>query len=292
MEFFIRHKTVIAFVGFILFCIISLSLQSGGSNSFTFSFEGVGSAMLRPFQRGYNSIAGGLNHVFSGFSFSALSKARKELKEAHKKLRTMGSMAVELHLLRSENEKLRQLLELKKTLTFPVVAAEIISKDPSNWYRTIVVDKGYNDGIKINMPVIGYIGNKQAVVGKIVEVRSSVSRVVPIISPRLRVGVKIEKTKYPGLLFGYAINSDKCIMDYISREAQVKKQSLVVTSGQGGVFPKGIPVGNIIKSRILEAGAYQKAIVVPIINFNSLEKVFIIKKDTDKALSTMIKEKS
>ncbi len=285
MEFIIRHKSVVAFISFTLFCIISLSIQS---STLTLTLEGVISAITMPFQKAYDGVQGGVSRLWAGFS--ELTEVRDELKKTRANLQKYESMAGEMSEIKRENDRLRELLGMKERVEYASIPATIISKDPDNWFRTIIVNKGSGDGIKVNMPVIAYQGGQKAVVGTVIEVRSSISRIAPIISPAVRIGVKLQESRFPGLLSGYSGNSNLCRMDYISRAAYIRFNDMVITSGQGGVFPAGLLIGSVIKSYSLESSAYQRAIVKPVIDYNLVEDVFVIKKDIEKDLFEIFDE--
>jgi rod shape-determining protein MreC len=278
VEFLIRHKSIAAFIGFTLFCIVSLSIQS---STLTLTVEGVISAITMPFQKGYDGIQEGISRLWAGFT--ELSEVREELNKTRTKLQKFESATDEMDEIRLENARLRALLKMKARIEYDSIPASIISKDPDNWFRTTIINRGSDDGIKRDMPVIAYQGGQKAVVGKIIEVRKSISRIAPIISPDIKIGVKLQESRFPGLLSGYSGNSNLCKMDYISRAAFVKFGDMVITSGQGGVFPPGLAVGKVIKAVVLEASAYQRAIVQPVIDYDRVEDVFVIKKDPDKA---------
>lgn len=279
MEFLIRNKNIVAFVGFTLFCIVSLSIQS---SSFVLSIEGVGSAFITPFQKAYDGIQGGIGRLWAGFT--ELSDVRDELSKTRAKLQHYESIADELDEIKYENERLRKILSMQERVTYDSIPASIIAKNPDNWFRTIIINRGENDGVKINMPVVAFQGEEKAVVGKIVEVRGSISRIMPIISSDIKVGVKLIDDRSPGLLSGTTSNSGLCVIDYISRAIQVKPGEAIITSGQGGVFPPGLSIGTVVRTEVPESSAYQKVIVKPVIDFNHLEDVFIIKKEIDKEL--------
>jgi rod shape-determining protein MreC len=279
VEFIIRHKSIVAFISFTLFCIISLSLKQ---SRFTLTFEGVVSAITMPFQKAYDGVQGGVSRLWAGFT--ELTEVRDELQKTRAKLQKFESMTDDMGEIKRENDRLRELLGMKERVEYNSIPATIISKDPDNWFRTIIINKGSSDGIKENMPVIAYQGGEKGVVGVVIEVRGSISRIAPIISPSVRIGVKLQESRFPGLLRGYSGNSNLCKMDYISRAAYIKFNDTVITSGQGGVFPPGLIVGSVIKSYSLESSAYQRAIVKPVIDYNLVEDVFVIKKDMDKDL--------
>ncbi len=285
MEFLIRHKSIVTFIAFSLFCIISLSVQGSG---FTLTFEGIISGIFCPFQKGYNAVQGGTGRLWAGFS--QLDRVKEDLQMTRKKLETYEALDEELTEIRNENLRLRNLLEIKERLRYNSIPAFVISKDPDNWFRTLVINRGQRDGVTLNMPVVAYQGDTKAVVGKIVEVRGSLSRVEPIISPDIKIGIKLGESKFPGLLTGYSHNSNLSKVDYITRAAQVKFGDVIVTSGQAGVFPPGLVIGTVVKTELPESNPYQKIIVKPVIDYDLLEEVFIILKKPDADLFNLFEE--
>lgn len=293
MEFFERHKSITIFISLTLFCIISLSVQGSG---FTLTLEGISSGIVMPFQKGYDGLQGGTSRLWAGFS--ELDRLRSELDMTRSKLQTFESADIELTEIKKENDRLRALLGMKEMLRYDSIPAAVISKDPDNWYRTLIVNRGESDGIKVNMPVVAYQvaengGVKElikGVVGKVVEVRGSISRIQPLIAPEIKIGVKIGENRFPGLLSGYTYNSNLCVANYITRAAPIKFGDTVITSGQAGVFPTGFIVGTVVKSELLETSPYQRAIIKPFIDYNLLEEVFIIKKAPDKDLFDLFEE--
>ncbi len=279
MDFLIRHKTMISFVFFFFFCIVSLAVQS---STFTLSFEGLGSFVVMPFQKGYNYSQKAVKTLWAGFT--ELNQIRGELQQAQNKLREYESITEQLSEIKNENDRLRLLLGFSERIEFESVPARIISKDPDNWFRTIIIDKGSSHGIKINMPVVAYVGDEKAVVGKIIEVRGSIARVIPLISTDMKIGVRLQENRTPGLMIGYSPSSSLCVIDYITKGSQIKDNERVVTSGQGGIFPEGILVGTVVKTIVSKSSAFQKAIVKPFIEYNRIEEVFVVKRIPDPVL--------
>ncbi len=286
MEFFIRHKTTVTFCAFTLFCIISLSTQS---STFTFTIEGIGSALTTPFQKAYNGFQNGISRLWKGYT--ELNEVKDELRKTRKKLQLYEALTEEISEIKNENKRFRSLLGRKEKIPYESIPATVISKDPDNWFRTLIIDRGSDNGIEINMPVLAFQNGNKAIVGKIAEARGSISRIIPIISTDIRMGIKFQESRYPGLLRGYSSNSNLSVVDYVSRNADVKFGSIVITSGQGGVFPPGLLVGKVLKSEIPESSAYQKIIVKPAIDYNLLEEVFVVLKVPDKDLVELFEEK-
>ena len=285
MEFLIRHKTIVAFAAFTLFCVISLSVQT---SAFTLSIEGLGNILVMPFQKGYDKHQNGVHMLWAGLT--ELGDVRDELAKTRQKLQKYEGMSEELGEIKRENDQLRKLLNLHQKVGYDSIPALIISKDPDNWFRTLIINRGSSDGIRVNMPVIAFVGEDKAVVGKVIEVRGSVSRILPIISPDLKLGVVMQESRFPGLLRGYSSNSNFCLMDYVTKSALLKFGDIIVTSGQGGIFPPGLLVGKVVKSEIMESSAYQRGLINPLVDFNKIEEVFVIKKEPDKEIMDLLKE--
>jgi rod shape-determining protein MreC len=239
-----------------------------------------------PFQKSYNGIQGGLRKIWAGFT--ELSEVRAELDKTREKLQQYESVSEELSEIRQENNRLRALLGMKEMVGYDSIAASVISKDPDNWFRTIVINKGKSDGLKINMPVIAFKDGQKAVVGKLVEVRGSIARIQPLVSPSIKLGVQLQESRYPGLLYGKTGSSDICVIDYVSKTAAAKFGDVVCTSGQGGIFPEGLLVGTVMKTELPDSSAYQRLFIKPIINYAILEEVFIITKEPDKEFLELI----
>lgn len=282
MEFIIRHKTIITFVIFSFFCIISLSIQS---TTFTLSIEGVGNVIVMPFQKGYHELQGVVHMLWAGFT--ELGDVREDLKMTRKKLLEYEDIAEELYEIRRENERLREILNVQERISYDHLICSIISKDPDNWFRTIIINRGSTDGIKVNMPAISFSGSEKAVFGKVIEVRRNISKIQPIISKNMKLGVMLQESRFPGLLTAYSSN-DLCVMDYVSKSVSVKFGDIIITSGQGGIFPKGLLVGKAIKSYIIESSAFQRVIVKPFIDYAHIEEVFVIKMEPESELLELL----
>ena len=175
-----------------------------------------------------------------------------------------------------ENLRLRQLLGLKEHAPFHTVTARVIGRDASNWWESIQIDRGSNDGLHMNMAVL----NADGLVGKIVSVTKGESRVLLLTDPNCKVSALLQNTREPGIAAGVKRSlrlSPHCVMTYVNRDAKIKPGEPVVSSGFGGVFPKGILIGTVTGAQLnKQTGMYQDVEIKPAADFRRLEEVMVI----------------
>lgn len=186
----------------------------------------------------------------------------------------------EIQYLRSQNSELREaavasqrlttLLEFKERASVETVAAQVIARDPSNWYRGVVLDKGERDGIRPEMGVITPLG----AVGRVVRTTSTSAVVLLITDPKNAVAGLIQRTREEAIVEGTV--RGRALMKYIPLLSTVRVGDSVVTSGLTGGFPRGIPIGEIMQIEKVEGDLFQTADIMPQVDFSTLEEVLVI----------------
>jgi rod shape-determining protein MreC len=195
----------------------------------------------------------------------------KDLDTENKQLKLRLSQADELA---RENARLRQALGFAKQNPGKFKPARIVAHDPANWWRNIRIDVGSRDGITPNLPV----QTADGLVGRISEVGFTQSQVVLLGDPDCRVAVMIEDTRENGVIAPASASPlDSTLVDlgYLSRNSKLAPGQRVITSGIGGVFPKGILVGQIVDWKSIGYGLYTEARVKLQVNMNTLEEVWV-----------------
>lgn len=175
--------------------------------------------------------------------------------------------------LRLENQRLSALLELKPSAARAaekLLYARVIVRSPLVWNRTFWIDKGFDEGMRENMPVF----TGEALIGKIVETHQNASKVLLMTDPNCRIGVMLQRTRQQGVLYGTL--SGECRMKYLPVDADVKAGDLIETAGLGVFFPKGIPAGTVVKSWKEPGQIYQTALVKPLADMGKIEEVAVI----------------
>ncbi|MBN1103045.1 MAG: rod shape-determining protein MreC [Deltaproteobacteria bacterium] len=189
----------------------------------------------------------------------------------------------EIDALRMENyryreqvttqQRVRDLLQFKNTLDWPVVAAQVIGRDPSGWFESVIIDKGRNSGLKVNMPVV----NAGGVVGQTVSVSLNYAKVLLIVDQNSAVDSLIQRSREKGIAKG--LPPGMCKLDYVLKTADVVPGDVVVTSGMGGVYPKGLPVGEVQGVRDIPWEFFKDIKVGPRVDFSKLEELLVILKE-------------
>ncbi len=190
-------------------------------------------------------------------------KLKRELEEERNKT------VIETEVLQ-ENARLRKLLGFKKEVFREVVPAQIIARDISYWSRWIVLDKGIDDGITPGMVLV----SDQGLVGRVVSAGKHIARAILIIDGESRVSVIVQTTRDTGLLEGRGDNP--LMIRLLPTDAKIKKGDAVITSGLGGSYPKGLPVGTILDLTTDKDGLHQSAAVKSFVDFNKLEEVLCL----------------
>jgi rod shape-determining protein MreC len=173
---------------------------------------------------------------------------------------------------KQENERLHRLLQMRDNVAVPTVAAMVIGKDPSNWFRSILIDKGTREGVSRDSAVLC----PQGLVGRVIEVMEQTSRVQLITDPNCAVGALIQRTRVGGVVVGEV--GPYCRLKFLPRDAEVSVGDLVLTSGLGGLSPKGIPIGLVTAVQKKENALFQEAQLAPKVDLFRIEEVLVLAK--------------
>jgi len=175
----------------------------------------------------------------------------------------------------AENDRLRQLLGWQRQLPWKSRAARVIARDPENWWRTLRIDAGSRDGLRNELPVLGPDG----LIGRTGDVGLASAQVVLVGDPKCRVSVLIRETGENGIISALSTGVlDHRLVDltHLPRHSLLKPGQTVITSGLGGVFPAGIPVGTVVDSRTVGYGLMTEARVKLGVDTARLNEVMVL----------------
>ena len=253
----------------IAIAVILSSLGSGAMQKMQAGFLG----MLGPFLRTGSAVQKQIGAMGSGLkSLDQLEKENRELLTEVKELRTTN------HILRDieeENKKLRAALDYREQSEFKLVPARIISRDASTWWNTVKINRGFEDGVEVDQPVVTDIG----LVGKTITVAKNEAIVLLVTDETCRIAVKIEGSREQGILSGMRVQEANAVgqmqINFLTKSANLQDGQKVYTAGvRNGVFPSGILVGYVksFQARALDG----QAVAEPAVDLASLEDVFVI----------------
>jgi rod shape-determining protein MreC len=263
-----KQKNYLALGVVVIVAVVLLSLPTRATARLKLA---VGSWFLPLF-----GLAGAAQQLPADLADSVLP--RRELLQQVDTLRRenqqLRSQAVQSAAIARENDQLHALLNWQKTVPWKLKLAQVVMRDPANWWRSIQIDLGSRDGLTNDMPVITAAG----LVGRVSSVSTTHSQVVLVGDPNCRVSALVENAaRDMGVLIaGGTLDTSLVELTYLASSANLKPGQSVVTSGLGGVFPKGIPIGQIVDSRAVEYGLYTEARVKLNANLGSLEQVWVL----------------
>ncbi len=262
-----RYTLLTIVILLLLFALILMSLRvkqkSGvnGLDSFLIEF-------YSPFQKGATFLFNEIKSLFYGYLF--LVELEKENRMLKQKIARLERENQEMRALASSGERLRKLLQFRESLSMKMVAAEVIGRDPTAWFKSLTLNKGERDGVQRGMAVI----SPEGVVGQILKTGPSHSIVLLITDYNSAVDAMVERTRAKAIVKGTGEN--RCYLKYLLRSEEVSIGDQVITSGLTGNFPKGLPIGKITKIENSRHGVFQHAELIPQVDFTKLEEVLII----------------
>ncbi|MDR3562858.1 MAG: rod shape-determining protein MreC [Negativicutes bacterium] len=177
--------------------------------------------------------------------------------------------------LLAENARLRTMLDYKKTVPqFDFVTAAVVARDPGTWTSIIVINRGTAQGITKDMPVI----TPQGLVGNVVQAYSNTAKIQLVLDPRSAVGAIVQRpeSRVAAIVEGNGTKPLSPRMVNLARDADIIKGDKVITSGFGGIYPKGLSVGEVVDVVNEEGGLLKYAVLKPAVDFDRLEEVFVI----------------
>lgn len=229
---------------------------------------GAAIALISPFQAGVAKsirfVKDTWRHYFSLVSASRENdRLKKELSLANEKNDRLREVAL-------SNFRLRKLLDFQESMTSRTIAAEVVGKDPSLWYKTIIIDKGEVDGVRTGLPVV----TPEGVVGQVTAVSGIHAKVTLIINYISGVDALVQRTRARGIVKGSADRG--CRLEYVLRKHDVRTDDVIISSGLDGVFPKGHRIGRVSVVVKHKAGVFQEITVIPYVDFEKLEEVLVV----------------
>lgn len=262
---------------FVICCLVSLLLL-------TFYVREGEAGVIHSIRSGVNTVATPVRMVGAvvatpfnaiGNVFTNLSAPQETLSELKKQNEELTSELAQLTEAEKTAERLESLLGLQSTYNLQSTAARIIGTTGDAWSQTVTIDKGSANGFEIGMPVC----NSGGVIGQIIEVSAATSTVRLINDENSGVSAMVQSTRAQGILQGQPDGT--LMLSYVPADADVKVGDVIITSGLGGRFPKGLPLGTVSSVSRAANATYYTIVVRVISTAESNEEVLVITSLTD-----------
>jgi len=276
--------TIVVFLAF-LFSIVAtvISLKNYDSN-----------IVSRKLKEGYipaNSqivkIVRDIREYINGiFHLNQILAENKRLKEELSKL---NSDKITIEEIKSENAKLKELLGLKDQikLSASYEIAKVVQRSQEAWLNYFIIDKGEKNGVKKNMVVI----NNQGLIGYIIDTGTNWAKVITVLDPDFSASAMVVRTREIGVVRGSVnlLSKRLCELRYISKDSKVKLNDIVITSGMGEIFPKGIAIGKVVQIKNDKFELTKNIVIEPLVDIENVEYVMVLKQLKDINLSVGVK---
>ncbi len=262
------RKTVVI-IGVIFLVIANfLILAVVGQRAPSSAPGGLTITVLAPFQNAFSQSSRFLRDIWRHyFAMVAASQENDQLKKQLARADEMKNVWVEA---RMANERLRRLADLEKTFTDAVVFAEVIAKDPTTWFKTVIINKGRRDGVEKGMPALV----PEGIVGQVVEASGHYAKILLIIDRNSAVDALVQRNRVRGILSG--ASTEQGDLDYVLLKEDVQVGDTIVTSGLDGVFPKGLRIGSIQSVEARPNEMFHTIKVAPFVDFDKLEELLVV----------------
>lgn len=269
-----RQKPVTLLAVLVLLLVLA-AFTGGGRNTVTFAEE-ILLIVVAPVQGVFQHLTVSAETVITTLKdYRMLAQENEQLKKEIARLKVLDSQVTEL---RKENYRLRRMLDFAEQAEYELISAQVIARDPESWFQTLTINRGSLHGVDKNMAVV----TGEGLIGSVLSVTKFSSQVLLLTDSRPAVSAMVQRSRDPGMVGvveSAPENPGYLRMGNLPRDANIQPGDTVISSGLGGIFPKGLLIGYVEETGVDEHGILQYALLRPAANFNRLEEVFVVVAD-------------
>ena len=266
-QLLIRHKRFLITALFLSAAFLTYALNLRNKEHANPLESGV-MTLTAPLAEAAAAVSRTLGHLWS--DYVDLLEVRRENVTLRASVKRLNERIVADNEAVAANVRLKALLDLKEALGAPSIAVSVIGEDSSAWFKTMVIDRGSAHGLLEGMPVLAAGG----IVGRTVKVAPHSSRVLLLTDHASAIAAVVQRSRARGVVRG--AGGGRCSMEFTVKDEDVKVGDTVVSSGIGGVFPKGLPIGEVTMVKKGEYGVFQTIEVRPTVNIGKLEEMLVL----------------
>ncbi len=273
LAFLKRYFLIVAslILSILSFQIASSNVRGIGSSII---IGGVATIVTAPVMSTFNYTVDGIRGIWNSYMYLVNLKQENEtLKDIVIKLKQENNRLQEGLLT---DNRLREFFSFTENMPISFKASTVIGINNLDWFSTVTVDKGSEDNIEKDMAVLTANG----IVGRVIETYSKTSKVLLTIDPRSNIDVIIQRTRIKGIAEGKGDN--RLILKYVQQFEDIQIGDIVVSAGIGGIFPKGVMVGEVVKVEKSDDSFFKSIEIKTSVDFKKLEEVLIAANQSEK----------
>ena len=202
--------------------------------------------------------------------YVALVDAERENRALHSDVTRLEQENLQLREALVASGRLQRIAQMRERYEIPMLPAELVGVDTSPWFHSVLVDRGRDRGVRSGMPVI----SEQGLVGVVTATASRSSKAMLVLDRQTAIDGVIQRSRSRGIVRGRG--SEELAFEFVARGSDVQPDDIVVTSGLGGVYPKGLEIGRITAVADPADELLQRARIRPAVDFGRLEQIFVM----------------
>ncbi len=270
-----KIRKVVLLGSLVAACLVLLTLQTRGYGS---AAGDIFAVVTAPIQTGLAKASRATFGLWTTYlDWKNVRAENRRLREEVQELRVQSLRVIETD---DENRRLRRLLALQEQLPLTTLSGEIIAREWGGWIRSLTVNRGRGD----NVPRLTAVISPNGLIGRVVDVRPGASIVQVLTDPTSTVGAHVLRTRTPGIVEGDPRGTLR--FKFMARDgAAIQNGDVLVTAGQGGLFPRGIPIGTVRSIDNRGAALFHYAELTPAVDFARVDEVLLVTGDTQRDLT-------
>jgi len=271
----VKIRKVVLLGSLVAACLLLLTLQTRGYGSVARDFFAV---VTTPIQTGLAKASRATFGLWA--TYVDWKNVRAENRRLREEVQALRVRALRVSETDDENRRLRRLLALQENLPLTTLSGEIIAREWGGWIRSLTVNRGRGD----NVPRLTAVISPNGLIGRVVDVRVGVSIVQVLTDPTSTVGAHVLRTRTPGIVEGDPRGTLR--FKFMARDgASIQSGDVLVTAGQGGLFPRGIPIGTVRSIDNRGAALFHYAELTPAVDFARVDDVLLVTGDSQRDLT-------
>ncbi|HTY16786.1 MAG TPA: rod shape-determining protein MreC [Myxococcota bacterium] len=202
--------------------------------------------------------------------YVALLDVREENEQLHSRVAALEEENLQFREALVESGRLRRIAEMREGFEVPMRPGQVVGQDVSPWFHSVLIDRGRAEGVHSGMPVV----TDQGVVGLVTATAPNASRTLLVLDAQSAVDGIVQRSRARGIVRGQG--TDRLAFEFFVRGDDVQVGDVVITSGFGGVYPKGLRLGEVVEVHNEPTRLLHQAVLRPSVDFGRLEQVFVM----------------